>query len=1005
MGIHPNEISTDALLAQAGWLTALARRLVRDPSEADDVAQETLMTALSSEVPPQRPWLARVARNVARMRARSETARVHREGSRGPAAPAPSAADLAEKLEAQRLLVEAVRDLGEPYRATILLHYWEHKTSEEIAAIQGVPAGTVRWRLKWGVDALRERLDARHRGDRRAWSAMLAPLTAPAAAGTVATTSLLGGLFGMKLLLQGAVAAVVLAAVGAGVWLAQRETSLDAAPVLSNERAPVVLEDAAAPAEAPASMEEPQSVAREPAEAKVPARAEAAPTPRSRIEARILDEERRPLRGAVLELTGEKGIPLGVADGEGRIACSLDRISKSFRVSAAGHATRILSANMDEGRTTYLGDVVLQPGGSVSGRILDENKKPIAGATVGLDKMEMPAHELRARGEVRHVEEPRTQSLDDGTFRIDGAPVALCRVVAFSPEHEVGLSDIVEVRAAQVTSGVELELAPLSPERIVRGIVLDPDGKPVPAAEIAFQFAVRNEQGSSTESGRLKSDQDGRFHRIVRAGSKVDLVASDPKQRWSDAAAMGLRASAEDIVLQFGRVPLVEIVVTSAEGRPVEKWTGSFLAADRSRQLLSIPGIEHAGGIARVPVPSDAFVVAVNARGFARAEVGPIEPAAVGDRLSVVMQPVPSIAGRVVSAAGPVAGAEVSLFRQTDQRIEHNGFLVAVEPSPRDETSSGEDGTFELTPKEGGLLIVRAEKKPWAPTEIVLRNVDVNRGAGGLEIMLSEGGTIEGRVLPLPGRDPAGTIVAISRGDPFSRTQRVGPDGAYRFEHLMPGRWNVTSVDEEIDPHSSSSTWNGDERPEMPWNCEVLEGKTTRFDLGRDAPAPCVLLGQLDVRGAERGVWNAALAGAHRDPKIVTLDDAGAFRLERAQPGEMTLLLTAITGPLEGTRLMAEVDFVVGEARFSHEVSTAKLVVRGAGSGSKAPLALIVVRDRTLLVRPLPDEGDVEVTVPAGKGRIMRLDPEVLTDPDPTRWVGGVEVEIAAGQTASVDRP
>src|SRR4051812_27480008 len=176
MGIHPNDVSTESLLQQAGWLTALARRLVRDPAEADDVAQETMLVALATEGPAPRRWLAHVARNIARARARSRSARSQRETQREVPAPAPSSAELAEKLEAQRLLVEAVRDLDEPYRRTILLHYWEHKTSDEIAALENIAPSTVRWRLKHGVDALRQRLDAQHGGDRRAWSALLVPL-------------------------------------------------------------------------------------------------------------------------------------------------------------------------------------------------------------------------------------------------------------------------------------------------------------------------------------------------------------------------------------------------------------------------------------------------------------------------------------------------------------------------------------------------------------------------------------------------------------------------------------------------------------------------------------------------------------------------------------------------------------------------------------------------------------------------------------------------------------
>ena len=63
------------LLEHAGWLQALARRLVRDPGAADDLVQETWVAALGgsrARGETTRAWLATVLRNFLRQRVRSE---------------------------------------------------------------------------------------------------------------------------------------------------------------------------------------------------------------------------------------------------------------------------------------------------------------------------------------------------------------------------------------------------------------------------------------------------------------------------------------------------------------------------------------------------------------------------------------------------------------------------------------------------------------------------------------------------------------------------------------------------------------------------------------------------------------------------------------------------------------------------------------------------------------------------------------------------------------------
>ncbi|MEO8553318.1 MAG: sigma-70 family RNA polymerase sigma factor, partial [Kofleriaceae bacterium] len=167
-----------AILAEADWLTRLARSLTGSAAEADDVVQETYVAALRSPPDPDRPvrpWLRRVATNIVRMRHRGRMRRDAREaGQLGEAMYTPD--QLLERARTEQALTELVLALAEPYRSTVLLRYREGLTAEAIAAQQGVPAGTVRRRLKTALDQLRTQLDERE--PTKHWRAAFAPFLA-----------------------------------------------------------------------------------------------------------------------------------------------------------------------------------------------------------------------------------------------------------------------------------------------------------------------------------------------------------------------------------------------------------------------------------------------------------------------------------------------------------------------------------------------------------------------------------------------------------------------------------------------------------------------------------------------------------------------------------------------------------------------------------------------------------------------------------------------------------
>jgi len=232
-------VPMDDLLAHRQWVRALARRLAADENAADDLEQATWLAAV--ERPPRhaaspRGWLSAVMRNIRRNERRGDFRRGRREESVARDEASATAPDLVAEAEEQTILVREVLALDEPYRSTVLLRWFDDLTPQEIAERQGVPLETVRTRLKRAVERLRERMDARHGGDRKAWCLLL---LGPGGAGAPTPGNLLGpkaaaasaaGGLAMAAATKIAVAAALLVAIGAGAWWARSDVAPPAAP-------------------------------------------------------------------------------------------------------------------------------------------------------------------------------------------------------------------------------------------------------------------------------------------------------------------------------------------------------------------------------------------------------------------------------------------------------------------------------------------------------------------------------------------------------------------------------------------------------------------------------------------------------------------------------------------------------------------------------------------------------------------------------------------------------
>jgi RNA polymerase sigma-70 factor (ECF subfamily) len=155
-----------AYAAHGAELYRFALRQLGDGGAAQDVVQEVFLRAWRAwgSYDPQlaglRTWLFAIARNVVVDEARRFAVRPWQRQLTDDAdldAPAAAAAD--EGLVDAWVVEEALRRISEEHRAAIVQTHLRGRPYAEVAAELGVPVGTVRSRVFYGLKALRLALD------------------------------------------------------------------------------------------------------------------------------------------------------------------------------------------------------------------------------------------------------------------------------------------------------------------------------------------------------------------------------------------------------------------------------------------------------------------------------------------------------------------------------------------------------------------------------------------------------------------------------------------------------------------------------------------------------------------------------------------------------------------------------------------------------------------------------------------------------------------------------
>lgn len=563
--------------------------------------------------------------------------------------------------------------------------------------------------------------------------------------------------------------------------------------------------------------------------------------------------------------TGPRGVARlrGIGPGQHRLV-----------VTAAGYAPSF-PVLMSSGRPETVQSLVvtMQPGVAVSGRVVDGDGRPVAGATV--------TGESAARSEP--IIDPSAAPVTDaaGRWRIAAVAAGTVRFRARDGRHAPGSSAPVSIDGQAARDGVTIVL---SRGGRVAGHVLMRDGKPAAGASVRAALG-----GARPEAlAEVRCDQDGAFEVTGLPLRTVELLAVGA-EGTSRVQSFDLSARDEEPAarLTLDVDATIAGTVVTPDGTPVPEAQVSALPEERGGGVeLRDPPMTVADGGGRFVLrglPEGAYRLRASLASSGPPARGAAEAVArTGERNARV----------VLASDGAIVG-EVAFADDNAPDF----FQVRLDgqlPVPFRGTRS-----FRLACPAGHHVL--AIQGPGF-RERVVSGVEVTVGADddlGL-LRLDRGRTIRGRVISSAGAGVGGarvTSAALLIGDGSSLGAPTGAGGIGRIETTSDpdGGFVLTGVGDQALSVVAEHTTLGRSTP-------------APVAAGRD-PAPLTLvllpLGSLDgvVSRGGKPVENAVVAATSRAQGqarfFVRSGPDGRYRFDRLSPDDYTVAAGDSDNPLD----------------------------------------------------------------------------------------------------------
>ncbi|MFT7664666.1 MAG: hypothetical protein ACI87A_002899 [Planctomycetota bacterium] len=575
--------------------------------------------------------------------------------------------------------------------------------------------------------------------------------------------------------------------------------------------------------------------------------------------------------------------------------------------------TRLIRVSPRADQTTWLGDILLLPGGSIEGRLI--------GADVGDAEVKVYARPETRFGRrwawwgYRDI----VRSYDDGRFWIDGLEPGEYSVVAITKNAFTGSRANVEVVAGESTQLSPLSIAVREPTDTVEGRVLSAGGEPILDAQVQWISLGKQKQGIRASWRDLKLDEDGSFVVELLEQNAIRIAAWIPG-RTGRVEQKEIAPGSRDVLLTLPFERSLEVRLRDREEIPIAGAYVRVYLVDEEK-LPTVKGRHHAAerakleyddfitdekGEVRIPEPGQLYFLQVTgdylgfSDNYQPGQTKRIEMRGYaesfyrrGSKPVVSADEKPKgIRGRVLLDGRPVEGVKVSVHNASppgfykDAELPTPGGYSSMQPKiyDVDETDTGgvtqaavrpfavfargaETDEYSTTAtgeffcpaaKDFGSkewVVLRADRKGYAshlagPFDAAALDVD------DFVLELQATGSIEGLVHLSQGADTTGLAVGVSRGDGICRTSSVAPDGKFRISGLPAGEYQVRLCSKFYSREFEISAEVGNPllpRKRIEWDCLVQSGAKTWFEL--DLSSKCELRGTVEVEGRISEGW------------------------------------------------------------------------------------------------------------------------------------------------------
>jgi len=462
------------------------------------------------------------------------------------------------------------------------------------------------------------------------------------------------------------------------------------------------------------------------------------------IVGRIVDEEKRPVKGVAISTGISHGFSLGSpvkSDEDGRFKAGPYSVSEPGRVwawfNAPEHTIEQASGEAQPGHDVDLGEIKATRRASVKGILVDEAGSPVQG-------------QVDVSWQQGYMVSAVDSSKPDGTFELGSVgPGKVTLVAERSEEPKLKSRPVtLDTASGQAIEGIEIVLLASKP---IRGRVVTPDGKPRPGALVG----VRPAAGGVTLDAEW-ADGEGKFEFSDLADGDYQVGLLGRGSYWTPGQEQAFLENPPPVKVPAGRDDLEFVfpleggivtgkVVAKRDGQPLREFEATFL-----RYKLFIPtdtdfeSYRSDSGEFRYEADEPGtWQVDVSAHGFAahRTDRFTLAAGEVKDLGTIKLGPGGTIAGRVLDAQQrPVPYTRINIL---NDKLQTND----------DEPYTDLDGRFEVPGVSPGLFTVFAVS-PSHPLGMV-RGVDVREGER-TEVQIT---FVEPAPLTIDVRDPSGQPV------------------------------------------------------------------------------------------------------------------------------------------------------------------------------------------------------------------------------------------------------